>query len=49
MIRMLIALALVGLLACCGGTSGKPLPVLRTDDPTFPLQPDHFDSGASLQ
>jgi len=40
-----LALAL-GFLAGCGNTSGKELPMVKKNDPTWALVPDHLDFGA---
>jgi hypothetical protein len=39
-----LALALCAL-AGCGNISGKPLPMVSRDDPTWPLTPDHLQFG----
>ena len=39
-----LALALC-LLAGCVNVSGKPLPMVGKNDPTWPLAPDHLDYG----
>jgi hypothetical protein len=47
MIKQLVWLSLaVGVLASCGNVSGKPLPLVDKNDPTFALAPDHLDYGA---
>jgi hypothetical protein len=37
------------LLAGCGNVSGKPLPMVGKDDPTWALAPDHLDYGTLPQ
>jgi len=41
---MLLVLALCAL-AGCGNISGKPLPVVSRDDPTWALTPDRLQLG----
>jgi hypothetical protein len=44
-LRIVWLLLSAGLLAGCGNVSGKPLPMVRASDPTWPLQADHLDYG----
>ena len=43
-----VALALC-LLAGCSNVSGKPLPMVGKNDPTWALVPDHLDYGTLPQ
>ncbi len=43
-----VALALC-LLAGCSNVSGKPLPMVGKNDPTWALAPDHLDYGTLPQ
>lgn len=38
---LLVMVALTG----CGNISGKPLPMVSRDDPTWALTPDHLQFG----
>lgn len=47
--RFLFILLATGLLMGCGNTSGKPLPMLSKNAPSWNLVPDHLDFGALPQ
>lgn len=42
--KALVMLALIALAAC--STSGKPLPLVDKNAPTWALEPDHLELGA---
>lgn len=47
MITRFVALAItLSLLAGCGDISGKSLPMVGKNDPTWALAPDHLEFGA---
>lgn len=44
--RILLFAIVLGVLVACANHSGTPLPMVKSDDPVFQLQPDHLDFGA---
>ncbi len=43
--RIAVIILALGQLASCGNVSGKPLPEVDKDAPTWALVPDHLNGG----
>jgi hypothetical protein len=43
--RVFIVLCVCGLLVACGNVTGKPLPMVKDDAPSWPLASDRLNAG----